>query len=168
MILSGLLHDGRGCYEKLEAAGVTRGLFYSDPHGRAFDLFTYVAFGWHAPTLLPCFDEARRRGEWFDTPGNDWRAMAAWLVDLWALDMWLLDPPNPKGDAPKGMTFWAQSPEPGLSYFTWAALAAAAKVKHLAARRATIHAANEAIRDALDPAGDADELYGRADSFGGY
>lgn len=150
IVLAGLLHDGRVCMRQLEEIGISRSDFYDDSHGRLFDLLYYCANGVEGPLMADALDEMIVRRDFYDRVTH--REAAAWLLELWCSDPWM-------GDIRK----WVDPDNPACSAWTFAALAAAAKLKHLSARRQTIYAAREAIRDALDPTGDADELQGRGD-----
>lgn len=156
VVLAGLLHDGIECLRVLGRTNpVTRGDFYSDPHGRLFDLCCYCSHGMKGPVLAAVYEEMLLRREWCDNPTkND---AAVWLSELFFVDPWFVD-----------MTDWADVHDLVTPFRTWAAVAAAAKVMHLAARRGAIHAAMETIRDAVDPTGDADYIRGRGDDVATY
>lgn len=148
MVLCGILHDGKLLSDRLNAFGLERGHFYDDTNQKAFDLFSFVANGCQPPILADVYCEMlvrhRQSGKWLE--GNFGTSLLAcmWLVDLWSVTMWLADDEN------KGMIFWADIMDNTTSYYTWSALAAAAKVKHLAKRRWAIHTASAIIADAVN------------------
>lgn len=135
VVLGGLLRLGRRLLADLT---LTRGHFYHDAHGELFDVCCYAAYGGTTgPVLVDVFREYRQRK--LPVTGR-------WLADVWFTDPWF-----------GTIKFWATHDD-GQCLWHWCALAAAARVLHLAARRAAIYAAHEVIRDALSPTGDAAEI----------
>lgn len=152
VILSCLLHEPRVTVEALSSIGFKRVHFYFDPSHRLYELIAYVMHGGATgPVLADVFGEMWHRKQWLDFPNHN--DAAIYLYNLWSLDVWPHD---------MSLVEWGTA----LPYHAWAGLAAAARVRHLASRRAAIYAARELIRDALDPAGDADYLDGRVDQLG--
>lgn len=153
VVLAGLLHDGAACAKRLEAVGINRGDFYFEAHGLLFDVCVYACVGSEGgPILSDVFTEvANRKPGWLGGNFSGWRHFTDWLVEVYTAEQWMPE-----------MYKWADVYDKDTPQATWCALAAAAKVRHLAARRRAIYAAMELIRDAADPTDDADNLGRRA------
>lgn len=81
VVLSGLLHDPKGCAPHMEEMGFSAGDMFTDWHRRLYDVCLYVSNGTRGgPILEATFCELHRRRETLDT--GDWRLMANCLVDL--------------------------------------------------------------------------------------
>ena len=144
VVLAGLLRLGRPLLDDLK---IGRGDFYHDTYGLTFDLCCYAAYGsGGGPLLADAYLESVNRGLTADVPAD-------FLALVWFTDPWFAT-----------ITDWADH-DSNPCLWRWCALAAAAKIRHLAARRAAIYAANEIIRDAIDPTGDAEDIRGRTDGL---
>jgi hypothetical protein len=151
-VISCLMHCGP-CMMVVGEIGVQRRDFYFDAESRLFDLVMYLRYGGTGGPF-DCWVEIKlRAGRGEPTPylGLAWRQCAEFLAEVYTADLWLRD-----------MTFWADPRDPRDDYYLWACEAAAKKVVDLSARRRTIHAAREALRDAMNPTGPADELLKRS------
>lgn len=158
VVLCGLMREPDETRAGLAAYRFDRTCFYSDPHGRLYDAVCYVLNGPVADSVIvDVYRQVCRRarpGWWLDTFATP-ADFTAFLLDAWFADPWLVD-----------MTKWADpSRFPDQGQYAWAALAAAAKLRHMAARRQAVYAANELLRDALDPVGDADSIQDRIDNL---
>lgn len=151
VILAGLMHDPDETFAGLMAVKFKKDDLYWDHCQTLYDVLLYTLHGGGVPRPDTVYLELRHRKGWVN---GDRCGTAVLLADVWFADWWLSD-----------MTKWADIRHTHTGDHAWAALAAAAKVQHLSARRQAIHAANELIRDALSPTGDADSLKGRTDTL---
>lgn len=156
IVLAGLLKEPKETLRHLRELRFATGDMYQDTHQRVYDVLVFVATGGtDGPILADVYDEVRKRGNWLDTFATG-AAFTDWLIDVWCTDLWFAD-----------IVLWANVGREfnRVPFPTWAAHAAAYKVKHLTTRRYAIHAANEVIRDAMDPVDGVQGLGDRITKF---
>lgn len=137
VILAGMLKDADELIPLLIDGGLCEDDFYHHPHRLCFArMVGLIETGSGACDLVELYQSLRARGELVELPGG-----ACWLAELWET------PPCFDGIE----RWWADGFEyPDVSLFIAAPVAAMRLVRWCAARRATIHAAREAERDAFD------------------
>lgn len=147
LVMQALMREHNELVPRLQAIGFVKGDLYWDSYQRLYDILLYCHHsGTDEPLLVGAYVEGRIRDDLCNCLTK--RDYSIWLADIWSADPWFAD-----------IRSWGEPGEhPALSFYAWLGLAAAARVKHLASRRAIIHTANVVIRDALDPIGGADEL----------
>ncbi len=169
IVCSCILRDAKPVLAALEKelGGVRRGEFYWNYIGVLYDVCVYVANGpagyelnrgWNT-ILVQVNEELHHRKEMLDCERV--RDRFATLIDVWDTDLWLGDDKDGKG-----MMYWGDDFVREYRHYELYALAAATKVKHLAARRTLAHTALEALRDATDSTGDDKYLHRRIKNIG--
>lgn len=153
VILAGLMREPDETAGGLLHMKFDRSCLYYSQSMRLYDVLMYCQSGVGGEKLLAAaFCECLKRGELLDCGGT--RGLCDHLVDVWFTDPWF-----------DSIQKWADMRYENQSLWTWAALAAAASVTHLAARRRAVYAAQELIRDAVDPVGGAEEIENRIDKL---
>lgn len=152
-VLCGLMREGKIVRAGLIERGFTKADLYQGMHQDCYDVQMYLLNGSGTAGPADVFSELTNRKRHGDATLFGYGTslgVAVFLADVWTCSPWLVD-----------MQAWADpcAPPPGI--FAWVALAAADKVIHLAARRRAIYAAQELIRDSLNPTGGAEYLDGR-------
>lgn len=158
-VLCGLMREPAATRAGIVAKGFTKGDLYYAMHQELFDVQMYLLNGCGTADLVEVYDELRLRKRQAQCGTTTWLGFAShndcakFLIDVWTCLPHVRD-----------VRDWAD-PDDRNDFYAWAALAGVNKVMHLAARRQAIHAANELIRDALNPTGGADYLNGRIDQL---